>query len=65
MRGAIPPVSQYVFMAWCPVKKKDRDNFTLERNKFFYSGNNIECELLNLLIQGHGILPFAARSPLP
>jgi hypothetical protein len=22
MRGAIPPLPQYVFMAWCPVKKK-------------------------------------------
>jgi hypothetical protein len=26
MRGAIPPLSQYVFMAWCLVKH--RDNFT-------------------------------------
>jgi hypothetical protein len=27
IRGAIPPLSQYVFMAWCLVKQ--RDNFTL------------------------------------
>jgi hypothetical protein len=27
MRGAIPPLSQYVFMAWCLVKH--RDNFTI------------------------------------
>jgi hypothetical protein len=26
MRGAIPPLYQYVFMAWCLVKH--RDNFT-------------------------------------
>jgi len=26
MRGAMPPFSQYVFMAWCLVKP--RDNFT-------------------------------------
>jgi hypothetical protein len=26
MRGAIPPLLQYVFMAWCLVK--DRDKFT-------------------------------------
>jgi hypothetical protein len=26
MRGAIPPLSQYAFMAWCFVKH--RDNFT-------------------------------------
>jgi len=29
MRGAIPPLPQYAFMAWCLVKKKHRDNFTL------------------------------------
>jgi hypothetical protein len=27
MRGALSPLSQYAFMAWCPVKKQ-RDNFT-------------------------------------
>jgi hypothetical protein len=27
MRGAIPPLPQYVFMVWCLVKH--RDNFTL------------------------------------
>jgi hypothetical protein len=26
MRGSIPPISPYVFMAWCLVK--NRDNFT-------------------------------------
>jgi hypothetical protein len=28
MRGAIPPLSQHAFKAWCSVKKKDRDSFT-------------------------------------
>jgi hypothetical protein len=28
MRGAIPPLPQYAFMAWYSVKKKHRDNFT-------------------------------------
>jgi len=29
MRGAIPPLPQYTFIAWCSVKKKEhRDNFT-------------------------------------
>jgi hypothetical protein len=28
MSGAIPPLPQYAFMAWCSVKKKHRDNFT-------------------------------------
>jgi len=27
MRGAIPPLPQYAFMAWCSVKKDHRDNF--------------------------------------
>jgi hypothetical protein len=30
MRGAIPPLPQYAFMAWCLVKKH-RDNFTFLR----------------------------------
>jgi hypothetical protein len=28
MRGAIHPLPQYAFMAWCPVKKQHRNNFT-------------------------------------
>jgi hypothetical protein len=32
MRGAIPPLPQYAFMAWCLVKHKD--NFTF----YLYSG---------------------------
>jgi hypothetical protein len=28
MRGAISPLPQYVFMAWCSVKEKHKDNFT-------------------------------------
>jgi hypothetical protein len=29
MRGAIPPLRQYAFTAWCSVKEKHRDNFIL------------------------------------
>jgi len=29
MRGAIPPLPHYDFMAWCSVKEEHRDNFTL------------------------------------
>jgi hypothetical protein len=32
MRGAIPPLPQYVFMAWCLVKH--RDNFTFTFSPF-------------------------------
>jgi hypothetical protein len=28
MRGAIPPLSQYAFMAWCLVKHRDNFTFT-------------------------------------
>jgi hypothetical protein len=35
MRGAIPPLPQYVFMAWCLVKH--RDNFTFSTNDTCYS----------------------------
>jgi hypothetical protein len=31
MSGAIPPLPQYAFMAWCLVKH--RDNFTLKRQE--------------------------------
>jgi hypothetical protein len=31
MRGAIPSLSQYAFMAWYSVKKKHRDNFTFTK----------------------------------
>jgi hypothetical protein len=34
MRGAIPPLSQYTFMAWCLVK--NRDNFALYLYLYFY-----------------------------
>jgi hypothetical protein len=29
MRGAIPPLSQYVFMAWCLVNHRDNSTFIL------------------------------------
>jgi hypothetical protein len=29
MRGAIPPLPQYAFMAWCLVKHRDNFTFTL------------------------------------
>jgi hypothetical protein len=52
MRGAIPPLSQYVFMAWCLVKHRDNFTFTFlceqttrkqnkKTNNFNYSGKII------------------------
>jgi hypothetical protein len=32
MRGAIPPLPQYVFMAWCLVKHRENFTFTFTLN---------------------------------
>jgi hypothetical protein len=37
MRGAIPPLPQYVFMVWCLVKQ--RDNFIFLAYNELYLGN--------------------------
>jgi hypothetical protein len=34
MSGAIPPLSQYAFMGWCAVKR--RDNFTFYLYLYLY-----------------------------
>jgi hypothetical protein len=33
MRGAIPPLTQYVFVAWCLVKHRDNFTFTFHQYK--------------------------------
>jgi len=33
MRGAIPPLPHYAFMAWSSVKEKQRDNFIFTFNR--------------------------------
>jgi len=38
MRGAIPSFPQYVFMAWCLVKHRDKFNFTFELFSLIKSG---------------------------
>jgi hypothetical protein len=38
MRGAMPPLPQYVFMAWCLVKH--RDNFYLLPLRQFFKSQN-------------------------
>jgi hypothetical protein len=42
MRGAIPPLPQYAFMAWCLVKKH-RDNFTFTQHDKEYGGSGKCC----------------------
>jgi len=39
MSGAIPPLPQYAFNAWCSIKKH-RDNFTFY--KFLYERTDVE-----------------------
>jgi hypothetical protein len=41
MCGAIPPLLQYVFMAWCLVKQ--RDNFTIIVNFTISTADQIVC----------------------
>jgi hypothetical protein len=36
MHGAIPPLSQYVFMAWCLVKHRDDFTFTLQHGDNYH-----------------------------
>jgi hypothetical protein len=36
MRGAIPPLPQYDFMAWCLVKHRDNFTFTLPLDQGIY-----------------------------
>jgi hypothetical protein len=35
MRGAVPPLSQYVLMVWCLVMHKDNFNFTWSSSSFW------------------------------
>jgi len=36
MHGAIAPLLQYAFMAWCSVKKQHRDKYYLYLSFFIY-----------------------------
>jgi len=58
MRGAIPLLPQYVFMAWCLVKHKDNFTFTLSENTLVHKCvDQYECddvtELQTLLASKH------------
>jgi hypothetical protein len=43
MRGAIPPLPQYAFMAWCLVKH--RGNFTFSFNRVYRTNQHSVQEL--------------------
>jgi hypothetical protein len=46
MSGAIPPLLQYVFMAWCLVKHRDNTNINVE-NRNTHNGQNRWKKKLN------------------
>jgi hypothetical protein len=50
MSGAIHPLPQYAFMAWCLVKYRDNFTFCLEPIKEILDGNNREAERDYLLV---------------
>jgi hypothetical protein len=49
MRGTIPPLPQYVFMAWCLVKHRDNFTFTNASMEFLFDtrikGQNINQKI--------------------
>jgi hypothetical protein len=42
MSGYIPPLPQYVFMAWCSVKRKEAKSISKFKSSIFNSVCNIE-----------------------
>jgi hypothetical protein len=48
MPGAIPPLSQYAFMAWCSVKKHTGTNLPLLLPLSICKSNKIRRELRNI-----------------
>jgi len=46
-RGAIPQLSQYVFMAWCFVKHRDKFTFYTARNVMNKSVDSVTLHFSN------------------
>jgi hypothetical protein len=42
MRGAIPPLPQYAFMAWCLIKHRDNSTFTHDLLHVQYPNGQLE-----------------------
>jgi hypothetical protein len=50
MSGAIPPLPQDVFMAWCSVKKKKHwDNFTIWNKSAYFNYFSLHLSLEHLV----------------
>jgi len=64
MRGAIPPLPQYVFMAWCLVKHMD--SFTFTYNYFvLYNVRQVKDRSLKSLSTFHRSVSNAQFKSLP
>jgi hypothetical protein len=50
MLGAISPLPQYVFMAWCFVKHRDNFTFDLLRCDYVFNGGFM-CEISDFYLQ--------------
>jgi hypothetical protein len=60
MSGAIPPIPQYAFMAWCLVKHRDNFTFTLpfaciqrSEPKYAFNPNEARHFLQEKIFQSH------------
>jgi hypothetical protein len=58
MRGAIPPLPQYAFMAWCSVKKGTGRTLPLPFIMTFYHWRQIKYEIiLNRGLEEYSCIP--------
>jgi hypothetical protein len=63
MRGAVPPLPQHVFMAWCLVKHMDNFTFTFTQSGNFWihacnkriSGTSYQSSYVGLRFLSNGI----------
>jgi hypothetical protein len=62
MRGAIPPLTQYAFMAWCSVKKKHMDNFIFTLFLSSQIRQSYVCTSLKIFFPS-SIRPYSSSPP--
>jgi hypothetical protein len=55
MSGDMPPLPQYTLMAWCSVKKKQRDSFTFLPLPSLGKNASDTCALLSTVYGGEDV----------
>jgi hypothetical protein len=63
MRGAIPPLPQYVFMAWCLVKHRDNFNLmelTTGSNALLLLPNKVRSYIIIVVIDFENVCRFCS-----